>query len=274
MNALRTIPLLAFVLIAAELRADEPKDYIMVQKGDLPIILTAPHGGRKAIPDVEVRKGETQSGTTKFVTGRDENTYELTQKLAKELETRLKGKPYIIAAKFERKFVDANRPPQDAYEGPKAQVYYETYHKAIKDAADEVRKQWGRGLHLDIHGQAAEKDSILRGTQNGKGVTDLVKEYGSAAHLGPKSLFGRLAKEGFNVFPPVDSKDPEHKGYTGGHTIGTYGSHQGTRIDAIQLEFGSSLRTTKALDTTHQKAASAIEAFVRDYLPKKKLSEK
>ena len=33
-----------------------PADLVLVQRGTLPIILTAPHGGREAIPAVELRR--------------------------------------------------------------------------------------------------------------------------------------------------------------------------------------------------------------------------
>ena len=41
----------------------KPEDLVLVQKGTLPIIVSAPHGGRKAIPGVTMRAG---TGVTNF----------------------------------------------------------------------------------------------------------------------------------------------------------------------------------------------------------------
>ena len=70
---------------------------------------------------------------------------------------------------------------------------------------------------LDIHGQASQPGVVLRGTQNGKTVTHLLKQSGREAVYGETSLFGQLAKQGFAVFPPVGSSDPESSNYSGGH---------------------------------------------------------
>ena len=49
---------------------------LTVWAGMLPIILSAPHGGRQSIPGVAVRRG---AGVTQFATGRDNNTDELAE---------------------------------------------------------------------------------------------------------------------------------------------------------------------------------------------------
>lgn len=36
-------------------RADEPSRYVHVERGDLPIIISAPHGGTMPLPDVSPR---------------------------------------------------------------------------------------------------------------------------------------------------------------------------------------------------------------------------
>ena len=72
----------------------------------MPIILSAPHGGRTAIPNATLRQG---LGVEKFETVRDDHTDELAEKIAAALEKKLGGKPFIIIARFERKYADANR---------------------------------------------------------------------------------------------------------------------------------------------------------------------
>ena len=91
----------------------------------LPIILSAPHGGRQPIPEAPVRRGV---GVAQFTTGRDNNTGELVERIAAKLEERFGAKPFLIIALFERKYVDANRPSASAYESDQGKLYYESYH--------------------------------------------------------------------------------------------------------------------------------------------------
>jgi N-formylglutamate amidohydrolase len=244
--------------------ASNKKVAFTVTAGGLPIILTAPHGGSAAIPGVPERKGD---GATRFNPRADTNTDILTEKLADALEQKLGKRPYVVIARFHRKYIDANRRPQDAFESPEAKATYDAYHAAVAAACKEVTARWGRGVVLDIHGQAAQPGVVFRGTQNGKTVTHLLKQSGREAVYGETSLFGQLAKQGFAVFPEVGSSDPEEPNYSGGHTVGIHGSSSGGTIDAIQLELGTKYRDSKAIGDGAEKLANAIAAFAKSYLP-------
>ena len=52
---------------------------LTVRKGTLPVVVSAPHGGRLAIPGAEERTG---TGVEKFVTVNDTNTDQLAEKYA------------------------------------------------------------------------------------------------------------------------------------------------------------------------------------------------
>src|SRR5262245_15709108 len=108
-----TLPLCGF--IAALLTgAAQASDLVLAQAGELPVILTAPHGGRADVPGCEVR---TAVGS-RFVVTSDMNTDVLALSIAEEL-WRLTGKrPYVVVAKFHRKFIDANRSVGEAYGAP------------------------------------------------------------------------------------------------------------------------------------------------------------
>lgn len=240
-----------------------PAEWISFWAGSLPIILAAPHGGRQAIAGVSVRTG---NGVAQFVTGRDNNTAELTRAVATKLSDRLSAKPFLVIAEFERKYIDANRPDNQAYESAAAQPYYAAYHHALKQACLQIQRSWGRGLLLDIHGQGVEADAIFRGTQNGRSVSALDNRFGKNAITGARSIVGYLARQGYRVLPELSSSDREQR-YTGGYTTQTYGSHRGTAIDAMQLEFGPTLRSRANLEKTAADLVDAIVAFSRDYLP-------
>ncbi|WP_197454725.1 gamma-glutamyl-gamma-aminobutyrate hydrolase family protein [Stieleria varia] len=244
---------------------------IHVETGELPIILSAPHGGRNSIPDVPERLGV---GSKKFVNVADSNTDRLTEKLADELQRQLGKRPYVVIARFHRKYLDVNRRAQWAYESDNARLAYDAYHQAISDARREIIERWGHGLLLDIHGQAADPVAIFRGTQNGKTTRNLTSRFGEQALIGETSLFGQLAKTGLTIVPEVDSTEREHDAFDGGYIVVTHGSQEEGSVDAIQLELGGRLRTKSMLEPTAEKLATAITAFATDYLPKSPLSEK
>lgn len=249
--------------VAAQEASRFDSSLVTVQSGNIPIVLSAPHGGRSKVPGVTERKGEAAK---QFVATRDDNTAELTEKLVTEIERRLHGKPYVVIARFERKYLDVNRTPEDAFESAAARPYYEAYHLSLDKHCRDIRSRWQHGLLLDIHGQAAELDKILRGTANGDTVTSLVKRHSRVAVIGPRSIFGALTERGYGVLPNLDTDDREVK-FNGGHIVRTYGSHREHGLDAIQLEFGSDFRKKPRLDQTASDVAIALHEFCSTYLP-------
>jgi len=271
LTLVRSILVVSITFLASSLWAQgqvESQKFLTLWAGMLPIILSAPHGGRQSIPGVSARRG---IGVAQFTTERDSNTDELAEKIASKIEQKAGAKPFLVVAQFERKYVDANRPRNGAYESAAASAYYDGYHHALERACDQVRRDWGRGLLLDIHGQGAEAETIFRGTDNGKSVTELERSFGREALLGEKSIFGQLKLRGYKIAPTLVETDREHR-YTGGYTTRTYGSHRGTNIDAIQLEFGTSLRARANLERTATDLVDAISVFAAAYLPVSKRS--
>ena len=120
---------------------------------------------------------------------------------------------------------------------------------------------------LDIHGQAVHAAALARGTNDGKTVELLLQRFGPPALTGPKSLFGAFEAMGYAIVPASNSTDKEDKLFNGGYTVRTYGSHQGSGIDAIQLEFGSDLRQKSKIKQTASAIGEAIDILCRAYLP-------
>lgn len=243
--------------------AIEAERLLTLATGNLPLVLVAPHGGREAIPGIGIRQG---NGVPQFKTGRDHNTAELAEAIALKLGEIFGAQPFLVIARFDRKYIDANRPSGGAYEAFEAQPYYAAFHSAVDEACKQIRTVWGRGLLIDIHGQGAEANVIFRGTRHGKSVTDLVQRFGGQALTGPHSILGQLALKGYKILPEPSSDNRESR-YSGGHTAQTYGSHRGTGIDAIQLEFGTRLRARDNVIRTAADVAAAIRVFAREYLP-------
>lgn len=246
-------------------RESKPEDFVTVRKGTLPIIVTAPHGGRKKVPEIPERKG---AGIANFATVLDNNTAEVAEHLAAELEKHLGGKPWVVIARFERKYLDVNRPPEQGYESEKAKPYYDAYHGPLEAACKAVKEKFGRGILLDLHGQGVYSEALCRGTQNGKTVTLLRERYGWQAVTGKKSILGVLENSGYKILPActADPKTKEEARFNGGYTVSNYGSHTGYGIDAIQLEMGLYLRERDKLAKTASALADAVAIFHEEYL--------
>ena len=250
----------------ADERKIVPHPLVAAQSGTLPIILSAPHGGTAKIPGVPERTGEGIERSGKgFAAVRDDGTEELAHEISNAIEQRLGKKPYSVIAGFHRRYIDANRPPDIAYEDAAAKPTYDAYHDTLRSFAREVHNTFGRGLVLDIHGQKVASDTIFRGTGNGRTVALLSKQFGIGAHAGPKSFFGLLGAAGCKVHPSDDGA--EQPGLTGGFIVQTYGGAGHFGLDAIQLEFGADYRAKANLKATAAKVADAVAAFTKLYLP-------
>jgi len=262
-----TLALLLFTLnslLAQSTNSSTTTNLFYFQRGDLPILLIAPHGGTKPIPDVAART----SGTLLS----DDGTYELALLVSEELTKLTKGKqPYLVAAQFHRKFLDVNRPVTNAFESAPAKPYYETYHNQVSNYVAEIRQRFGgEGLMVDLHGQARDDASIFRGTGNGLTVTRLLKQQGEPAFIGTNSLLGLLATAGYAIVPTntPPGKPPEDRSYNGGYTVRTYGSNNENGIDAIQIELGYKLRRIDRKKFAKD-LAQAIFTFLEKYLKPK-----
>jgi len=245
-----------------------PADFIQTMQGNLPIILSAPHGGRMQIPGIPDRKGG--ESIQQFTTATDTGTLEFAETLAASVEKEMGAKPHLIAAKFLRKNIDVNRPAKDAFEVESAKPVYNAYHDHIQKAVQQVKKDHGRGLLLDIHGQGKDAKTIFRGTAKKTTVMHLLDRFGKKALTGEKSILGILQKNGHKVFPPGDSEEPEDPAYSGGYTVRTYGSSNTGSVDAIQLELGYEFRSRPNRQQFADELAKAIKVFAGEYLPAKK----
>jgi N-formylglutamate amidohydrolase len=260
-------PLLCLSPVA---RAAEPADLVLVQQGTLPILLTAPHGGRMAVPGVMPRAiAPRPPEDTSFVTTVDPETDRLALGIAARIKALTQGDVYLVVARFDRKYIDANRAPGIAFDQAAAQPYYDAYHAAIRRFVDEIRARHPHGLLIDVHGQAKIPDGLARGTIDGRSIRQLLARAGAAAMTGPNGLFGQLERNGFRVVP--DNAVPfagrtEDPRFNGGYTVDRYGSHGARGIDAVQCEFGADYRRKAAMDRTIEGAARAIVAFRETYL--------
>lgn len=241
---------------------------VLVESGELPILISAPHGGRLSIAGVEVREGKgMEKGPKGFFTGRDSGTEELAQEVVKAIEKRFGKKPYSVISATHRKFLDPNRPSHIAYENSDVKPVYDRYHHSMATFVSEILEKHRTGILLDLHGQGTSKETVYRGTGNGRTVERLRTRFSEEAHTGNQSFFGLLHSHGWKVFPdPFDGK--EQAGFTGGYIVQTYGSHQPLGIDAMQLEMGADYRSKEKRIDVADAIAESLQEYCKLYVTK------
>jgi N-formylglutamate amidohydrolase len=276
------LTLLCLLSAASFVRAESPasrpvslsadgKPLITIQQGNLPLILSAPHGGRLAIPGAAKRTGENflikRGLKNNFTDAFDGNVDLVALTLADEIEKRTGKRPYVVVANFSRTYVDANRTAEEAYESDAAKAVYEEYHGAIRKFRTEIIQKWKRGLLIDIHGHGRDAEAIIRGTADWHSVRHLVEEFGKEAVAGPEGLLGPIAAAGNKFIPPIDKFDEkEYTALNGGFITRNYGSFQGGNFDAIQFELGTNYRKAENIPKFATQLADGIVPFMKKYL--------
>jgi len=236
-------------------------DPIVFQIGDLPVVISAPHGGTMKLPGVVPRTGEgLESGPAGFRVVRDGGTEELAMEVSRQLAVRMNGKPSFVISRIHRRYVDFNRPANIAVEAPSAQVVYDQYHQTLSESVRKIRSRHACGLLIDIHGQGTSASTVYRGTSNGLTVSGMQSMFSEESFHGPNSLSGLLKKQGWTMHPdPLDGK--EQSGFTGGYIVRTYGSHRADGIDAIQLEFGADYRKAAVRERVAKQLADSVAEY-------------
>ncbi len=237
---------------AASTTPMDPPSFVTVEMGDLPVVLSAPHGGTMALPGIP----ERLNGTTVL----DTHTYDLAQVVRAQLALLTGRKAYLVAARASRKFVDFNRSPSEAFEDPAVAPVYAYYHDSLRTALAAAKAQSATGaLLVDLHAHGGAEDVIYRGTKNGA-TADLRTLYRQ-----PRGLLTELLARDLKVYPD-HSGGTENPALNGGFIVQTYGlSGTGpSRLNAVQLEFGAAYRSSKATETATAKAlAEAIVAHLQ-----------
>lgn len=231
--------------------------YVEYRAGNLPIILSAPHGGDLApaiIPDRSCPNAQTLN---------DANTQALTRQLDTAIQQRFGCYPHVIINRLARRKLDANRDLGEAACGnPLAEAAWFDYHEFIDSAKKAATSIYGQGLFIDLHGHAhliqrLELGYLLTGAELRKpddtlDLSAYVAE-SSLRHLAGSNLHqlphSALLRDSFALgtllqdrgYPSVPSSaDPAPLSgdpyFNGGYNTARHGSAGGGAIDAVQIE--------------------------------------
>lgn len=226
------------------------KNYIKYYKGDIPIILSAPHGGDLKPKEIKTR--------TSGVFDKDDYTYELTELIVDEFYKQTSFTPYAVIAEISRTKVDINRQKDEAYEDENAAIVYNQFHDFIQDSKKEIEEKFSKGLYIDIHGQSHPKaylefgylidnsilrqhESILRDYTKDSSISSLSnfsKECFIDQIRGPSSMGSLMCNEGYDSIPSVKLPYASDDNYfEGAYNTKKHGSLNGGNISGIQIEF-------------------------------------
>ena len=227
--------------------------FIEYRPGELPLVLTSPHGGSltpAAIPD---RK--------EGVTTKDMATQELTLAISDALHAATGRRPHVIMSHLHRRKLDPNREIKEAAAGqPAAERAWREFHDFIRAANAAAVTQHGFAFLVDIHGHAhsiprVELGYMLNHVQLNRDdrafdASDLAsvsslrdlhaRRGGSGADLirGPRSLGTLLAERGVRAVPSRQEPQPGKAPYfSGGYIVQAHARDPATpTVDGVQFE--------------------------------------
>ncbi|MBR9988594.1 MAG: hypothetical protein KFH98_02505 [Gemmatimonadetes bacterium] len=255
--------------------------YVEFTPGDLPVIITAPHGGTLRPASIPNRSGPNAT------TVRDAETDLLALDMPAAFEMRTGGTPHVVVLHLHREKLDANRDIAEAAEGNlTAERAWREYHGFIEAARHHVIAEHERGFYIDLHGHGhaiprLELGYLLTSAQLGGSDASLnsttmvqrssirtLAETGPASHAellrGPQSFGTLFEAQGYPAVPSSAQPDPGDDPYfTGGYSTQRHGSRAGGPIDGVQIEANRvGVRDT---ETNRRAFAAALALVVESY---------
>lgn len=238
--------------------------FVEYDAGDLPIVLTSPHGGRlkpASIPD-----------RTEGVTEMDANTQELARAIVDEFYARTGHRPHLIASQLHRSKLDPNREIKEAAQGsPIAERSWHELHAFIKEALAAAIAKHGFAFLIDVHGHAhpiprIELGYALDAKQLNQSdlkfdTSDLItlstfrdlaaRTGGTPSSLlrGPHSLGDLFSSGGIRAVPsPKEPQPGDGPFFSGGYIVRQHAAAPDTpKVDGLQIEtYRVGLRDTPA----------------------------
>lgn len=262
--------------------------YIEYRAGNLPIILTAPHGG-------ELKPANIPDRTCGTV-GIDGRTQTLIKEMEYEIFQLTGGYPHIIICNLSRYKLDANRDLAEATCGnPEVVPYWYDWNMFIDSAKAIVTRDWGKGFYIDIHGHghsvprlelgylfsASElrlpdiilnrPDYIVLSSLRALAGNNINNLTHSDLLRGELALGTMLQNSGVPSVPSMQDPYPlEGQSYfSGGFNTGRNTSRNGGTIDGLQIEHHSSIRSnhTDRIIYSHKFANILISYLKLHYFP-------
>jgi N-formylglutamate amidohydrolase len=263
-----------------------PDRFVEFLPGELPLVVTAPHGGRLQ-PDSLPRR-------SKGVTDMDANTQELARALAAEFHARTGRHIHVVVSLLHRSRLDPNREIGEAAQGhPAAERAWREFHAFVAEALAAAVARHGFAFLVDLHGHShpiprLELGYNLNAAQLNRSdaafdasglvalssIGDLHARRGgspSALLRGPGSLGALFDARGVRAVPsPAEPQPGDHPFFAGGYIVQHHAGGKATpHVDGVQIECPRpGLRDTAANRTRFAAlAAGALAEFVAANYP-------
>ena len=234
------------------------KGYTTYYPGNIPVILSIPHGGDISPSEI--------SNRTYGVTVTDSNTIELGIAIRNYFYSNYNIRPYVIINNLKRTKLDANR---DKAEAAQNNIYaeraFDEFHFYIEKAREDIISKFSTGILFDIHGHGINPDGfndlrtwigyLLTAAEldnsndyidqnisiNNVSIYSLLNSSGqtlSQLLSGPNSLGALFENNNYTALPSPESRSPEGMRYfSGGYNTFRYGTNREFNFSSIQLEF-------------------------------------
>ncbi|MFP5040806.1 dockerin type I domain-containing protein [Parasediminibacterium sp. JCM 36343] len=249
-------------------------NYIEYIAGNMPVIISAPHGGTFIPASIADRTASSCFNDPNYTTAYDGNTQEIARALDTALRNYIGCRPHTIICKLSRTKVDCNRDINYGACGDSiAQKAWNDFHKYINIARSSVMANGTRGLYIDFHAQGhtvqrlelgygpsaadlRQQDTYLNrnSIKNNSSIRNLAaNNFNGQTHAqllrGPYSFGTMMANAGYPSVPSTQDSFPLTSDlyFDGGYNIRRYGTADSGYIDAIQIESNyTNVRDSKA----------------------------
>ncbi|NOT08836.1 MAG: N-formylglutamate amidohydrolase, partial [Gemmatimonadales bacterium] len=118
--------------------------YVEYIAGDLPLLITVPHGGTMqplSLPD-----------RTTGVFASDLNTQDLARRIASAIRRATGGYPHVVICLLHRTKLDCNRDLPEAADDPAAREAWSAFHRLAETAREQIAQRTLTGFAIDLHG--------------------------------------------------------------------------------------------------------------------------
>ena len=258
-------------------------DFVEFRKGNIPLIIVAPHGGDLKPKWIENRDCEGS------VTTKDLYTLDIAFQIENELN-KMGYQPFIVYAKIHRIKLDLNRSLQTSHcEDDTSNELWQLFHDQIFTFRKEIINNYNRGLLIDIHGHGHPIQRIelgylltsqkLRELSDNKtsiqhdetSINSLIENHPKNESLnellfGDNALGSLLSNNGFPTVPSSTDQAPKsgEPFFSGGTNTKEYGSKHQKGVDAIQLELNRNGLRQESED--RERFSKVFSKILIDYL--------
>lgn len=272
-------------------------DWVEVMPGDMPIVISVPHGGFLKPADIPDRTCKDEGG---LVTVTDSYTIETALAIRLAFFKKYNHSPFIVISNIARTKVDQNR---DLYQAACGNEFAETawrqFHNAVDTALALAVSEYGYALYIDLHGhghknqrlelgysltgadlrEAFQKDADLSFWNENSSLQNLLKSKRTTFRklVWGKHSFGSLIyKNGIPAVPSLQDPFPleDEKFFSGGYNTRRYTSagYPGVFGWQIECNFKGVRDSETSRNNFAEQFVSTYSRFIKKNKPLKKIT--